>query len=211
MASGALEILLDRRNRWEQSITLELFNGVKDIFRNSVPVEATRKQNFVLTPGAITPVALYEFELKELFVEATVKSGCKWWCKHSERSVASERFSPSLWTTRFVCRHSGKDYEKKAKDNSRNTRHILRCSCPAQCIMKAISVKIHERFWCICSHIVRSIAPTEDTDIWLFVTPQVLLNLESCATLFIGAVLKPGFLCGESTCQTCSVCLNSTM
>ena len=82
MASGALEILLDRRNRWEQSITLELFNGVKDIFRNSLPVEATRKQNFVLTPGATTPVALYEFELRELFVEATVKSGCKWWCRH---------------------------------------------------------------------------------------------------------------------------------
>jgi hypothetical protein len=66
MASGALEILLDRRNRWEQSVTLELFNGVKDIFRDSVPVEATRKQNLFLTPGAITPVALYEFELKEL-------------------------------------------------------------------------------------------------------------------------------------------------
>ena len=140
-----------------------------------------------------------------------MKSGCKWWCKKSECSVASERFSPSLWTTRFVCRHFGKDYEKQAKDNSRITRHILRCSCPAQCIMKAISVKIHERFWSICSHIVRSIAPTEDTDIWFFVTPQELLNLERCATLFIGAVLKPGCLRGESTCQTCSVCLNSTM
>ena len=30
MASGSLAIMLDRRNRWEQSITLELFNGVKD-------------------------------------------------------------------------------------------------------------------------------------------------------------------------------------
>ena len=48
MASGALEILLDRRNRWEQSIALELFNGVKDIFRNHLPVEATRKQDFKL-------------------------------------------------------------------------------------------------------------------------------------------------------------------
>jgi hypothetical protein len=70
----------------ERNITLKLFNGVKDIFRNSVPVEVTRKQNFVLTPGAVTPVALYEFELQELFVEATVKSGCKWWCKNSECS-----------------------------------------------------------------------------------------------------------------------------
>jgi hypothetical protein len=65
MASGALEILLDRRNRWKQSISLELFNGVKDMFRNHLPVEVTRKQIFVLSPGAITPVALYEFELRE--------------------------------------------------------------------------------------------------------------------------------------------------
>ena len=64
MASGTLGIMLDRRNRWEQCITLELFNGVKDIFRNHLPVEATRKQNFKLSPGAITPVSLYEFELR---------------------------------------------------------------------------------------------------------------------------------------------------
>jgi hypothetical protein len=57
MASGALEILLDRRNRRKQSISLELFNGVKDIFRNHLLVDVTRKQNFVLSPGAITPVA----------------------------------------------------------------------------------------------------------------------------------------------------------
>jgi hypothetical protein len=208
---ASLEILLDRRNRWEQIITLELFNGVKDIFRNHLPVEVTRKQNFVLSPGAITPVALYEFELRELFVEATVKSGCKWWCRHSECSTASARVSRSLWTTRFVCRHFGKDYEKRAKNNSRNTRHVLRCSCPACCIMKAISVKNHESFWSIRSHTVRLITPTEDTDIWFFVCPLLVLNLENCATLFIGAVLKPGCVCGESTCQTCSVCLNSTM
>ena len=146
MASGTLEILLDRRNRWQQSITLELFNGVKDIFSNFLPVEATRKQNFVLEQGASTPVALYEFELRELFVEATVKSGCKWWCRHSERSTASARVTRSLWSTRFVCRHSGKDYEKQAKDNSRTSRHILRCSCPASCSMKAISVRIHGVF-----------------------------------------------------------------
>lgn len=211
MASGALEILLDRRNRWKQSISLELFNGVKDMFRNHLPVEVTRKQIFVLSPGAITPVALYEFELRELFVEATVKSGCKWWCRHSVCSTASARVQQSLWSTRFVCRHSEKDYEKRAKDNSRNTRHMLRCSCPASCSMKAISVKIHELSWFIYSHIVRLITPTEDTDIWFFVIPRQLLNLENCATLFIGAVLKPGCLCGESTCPTCCVCLNSRM
>ena len=211
MASGSLAIMLDRRNRWEQSITLELFNGVKDIFRNHLPVEATRKQDFKLQVGATTPVALYEFELRELFVEATVKSGCKWWCRESNRSIATERVSPSLWSTRFVCRHSGNDYEKKATDNSRTTRHILRCSCPASCRMKAISVRIHGRFWSLCSHIVRLIAPIEDTDIWFFVTRQHLLNLENCATMFTGHVLRPGFLCGESTCQIACVSLSSTM
>jgi hypothetical protein len=58
MASGTLDIMLDRRNRWEQSITLELFNGVKDIFRNHLPVETAGKQSFVLVPDAVTPVSL---------------------------------------------------------------------------------------------------------------------------------------------------------
>ena len=133
MASGTLEIMLDRRNRWEQSITLELFNGVKDIFRNYLPAEAAHKQNFVLSPGAVTPVSLYEFELKELFAEATVKSGCKWWLRISDPSSARARVVRSLWSMRFACRHYEKEYEKQAKDNSRNTRHILRCSCPASC------------------------------------------------------------------------------
>jgi len=145
MASGTLGIMLDRRNRWEQCITLELFNGVKDIFRNHLPVEATRKQNFKLSAGAITPVSLYEFELRELFAEATVKSGCKWWKRTSDPSCAQRKVMSHLWSIRFVCRHSGDHYEKKAKDNSRNTRHILRCSCPASCTMKAISVRIHVR------------------------------------------------------------------
>jgi hypothetical protein len=184
MASGALEILLDRRNRWAQSITLELFNGVKDIFRNHLPVEAARKQNLLLSTGAVTPVSLFEFELRELFVEATVKSGCKWWCRKSERSSAHARFSRSLWSTRFVCRHYEKEYEKQAKDNSRNTRHILRCSCPASCIMKAISVRVLIRIVALCLHNYRLMRPTEGTDIWFFVTRPKLFSPDSCATLF---------------------------
>lgn len=132
MASGTLGIMLDRRNRWEQCITLELFNGVKDIFRNHLPVEATRKQNFKLSAGAITPVSLYEFELRELFAEATVKSGCKWWKRTSDPSCAQRKVMSHLWSIRFVCRHSGDHYEKKAKDNSRNTRHIMRKYCTSE-------------------------------------------------------------------------------
>ncbi len=144
---ASLEISLDRRNVWQQSITLELFNGVKDIFRDRLPVETSLKQHFVLTPGAVTPVALYEFELRELFVEATVKSGCKWWCRISNRSKARARVSRSLWSTRFVCRHFEKSYVKQVKDNSRNSRPILRCSCPASCVLKAISVRDYARLF----------------------------------------------------------------
>jgi hypothetical protein len=35
------------------------------------------------------PVPFYEFELRELFVEATVKSGSKWWRSKSEPSLAN--------------------------------------------------------------------------------------------------------------------------
>ena len=94
----------------------------------------------VLNP---TPVPLYEFELRELFVEATVKSGCKWWCRKSQPSRASKRLTAYLWATSFVCRHSGNDYKKQTKDNSRTSRHILQCGCRASCKMKAISVRMN--------------------------------------------------------------------
>ena len=138
-----LQLLLDQRNCWQQSIKLELFRGSKDIFRDSVPVDASRKQEFMLTADAVMPVPLYEFELRELFVEATVKSGCKWWCRKSQPSRASKRLTSYLWATSFVCRHSGKDYHKQTKDNSRTSRHILQCGCLASCKMKAISVRMN--------------------------------------------------------------------
>jgi hypothetical protein len=138
----SLEILLDRRNRWQQVVNLEVFRGVKDIFRDHLPQEGSRKQDFLLTLGAVSPVPLYEFELRELFVEATVKSGCKWWCRNSRASVASVHVSRCMWSTSFVCRHHGTEYRKRPSDNSRASRHILRCSCPASCLMKAISVRI---------------------------------------------------------------------
>jgi hypothetical protein len=43
-----LQLLLDQRNCWQQSIKLELFQGSKDIFRDSVPVDASRKQEFMV-------------------------------------------------------------------------------------------------------------------------------------------------------------------
>jgi hypothetical protein len=138
---ATLELLLDRRNRWQQDITLKVFRGVKDIFRNSLPQETSHMQDFKLTLGAVSPVPLYEFELRELFIEATVQSGCKWWCRNSRASVATVNLPRSLWSTSFFCRHYGTDYQKRPSDNSRSSRHILRCSCPASCLMKAISVK----------------------------------------------------------------------
>jgi hypothetical protein len=54
-----LQLLLDQRNCWQQSIKLELFQGSKDIFRDSVPVHASRKQEFLVEQDAVTPVPLY--------------------------------------------------------------------------------------------------------------------------------------------------------
>ena len=71
---ATLDVLLDRRNCWKQSINLQVFRDAKDIFLNQLPQEASRKQNFIVEPGAVTPVP---FELRELFIEATVKSGSK--------------------------------------------------------------------------------------------------------------------------------------
>jgi hypothetical protein len=139
---ATLDVLLDRRNCWEQSINLQVFRDAKDIFLNQLPQAASLKQDFIVEPGAVTPVPLFEFELRELFIEATVKSGSKWWVRESRPSRAKKNMSRSLWSTRFVCRHcEEKDYEKQAKDNSRVSRHLVRCGCLASCKMKAISVR----------------------------------------------------------------------
>ena len=60
---ATLDVLLDRRHCWEQSINLQVFRDAKDIFLNQLPQEATRKQDFIVEPGAVTPVPLFEFEL----------------------------------------------------------------------------------------------------------------------------------------------------
>ena len=44
-------------------ITLELFEGQKNIFGDSFPVEASRRKDFAVIAGAVTPVPLYEFEV----------------------------------------------------------------------------------------------------------------------------------------------------
>jgi hypothetical protein len=102
--------------------------------------------------GAISPVPLYEFELRELFIAASVQSGCKWWTRYSRASEATVNVRQCLWSTRFVCRHYEGEYQKHPSDNSRASRQILRCSCPASSLMKAISVTILATSSSFCSH-----------------------------------------------------------
>jgi len=66
--AATLRQLLDNRNSWSQTIKLELFVNQKSIFGDSFPAQAVRKQDFCIVSGATTPVPLYEFELRELFV-----------------------------------------------------------------------------------------------------------------------------------------------
>ncbi len=148
---ATLELLLDRRNRWQQDMNLKVFRCAKDIFRDSLPQDTSHQQDFKLTLGAVSPVPLYEFELRELFNEASVQSGCKWWLRYSRASEATVNSSRCLWSTRFVCRHYESEYQKRPSNNSRVSRHILRCSCPASCLMRAISVRILAVFSSFCS------------------------------------------------------------
>ena len=97
---ATLELLLDRRNRWQQVMNLKVFRGAKDIFRDNLPQDTSHQQDFKLTLGAISPVPLYEFELRELFNEASVQSGCKWWLRYSRASEATVNSTKCLWSTR---------------------------------------------------------------------------------------------------------------
>ena len=135
-----LRQLLDNRNSWSQTIKLELFVNQKSIFGDSFPAQAVRKQDFCIVSGATTSVPLYEFELRELFVEATMKSGCRWWCRRSVPSTASRRVTRTLWSVTMLCRHYEDEYDKKGVDDTRASRHLVRCSCPAFCKLRAVSV-----------------------------------------------------------------------
>ena len=55
-------------------MNLKVFRGAKDIFRDNLPQDTSHQQDFKLTLGAVSPVALYEFELRELFSEASVQA-----------------------------------------------------------------------------------------------------------------------------------------
>jgi len=138
--AATLRQLMDNRNSWSQTIKLELFENQKSIFGDSL--EASRKKDFHVISGATTPVPLYEFELRELFVEATTKSGCRWWCRSTVPSKASKRVRQTLWSVNMLCRHYEKEYDKHAVDDTRNSRCLVRCSCPAFCKLGAVQVQI---------------------------------------------------------------------
>ena len=140
--AATLRQLLDNRNSWGQTIKLELFANRKNIFGDSFPIEASRKQDFPVVFGATTPIPLFEFELRELFVEATMKSGCRWWCRRSEASTATRRVRTSLWSVDMLCRHHEQSYIKKGVNDTRASRHLVRCSCPAFCKLRAVQVWI---------------------------------------------------------------------
>jgi hypothetical protein len=140
--AASLQELLTNRNSWSQVITLELFEGQRNIFGDSYPTEAARKKDFPVVSEAITPVSLFEFEVRELFVEATMKSGCRWWCRRSTPSQASRRVTRSLWSVSMLCSHYEKDYDKQGVDDTRVSRHLVRCSCPAFCKLRAVQVQI---------------------------------------------------------------------
>ena len=171
---------------------LKVFRGNKDIFRDNLPQDTSHQQDFKLTLEAVSPVALYEFELRELFSEASVQSGCKWWVRYSRASEATVNNTECLWSTRFVCRHYESEYQKRSSDNTRASRHILRCSCPAACVMKAISVRIPAILSSFCSHSSRLIPLIEDTDIWFCATQSPSrFHLENCVMRFTGIVQRP--------------------
>jgi hypothetical protein len=140
--AATLRQLLDNRNSWAQTIQLELFENRKNIFGDSFPLEASRKQAFHVLSGVTTPVPLYDFELRELFAEATMKSGCRWWLRRSEASTATRRVRAALWSVDMSCRHFEESYDKKGVNDTRASRHLVRCSCPAFCHLRAVQVWI---------------------------------------------------------------------
>ena len=78
---ATLDVLLDRRNCWEQSINLQVFRDAKDIFLNQLPQAASLKQDFIVEPGAVKesiahmlPKSLFEIALALLIFLTTMST-----------------------------------------------------------------------------------------------------------------------------------------
>ena len=126
VGTTALEDLLAKRNCWMQTIHLELITGQpRDVFDIS-PAPAKDKQLFNVDVGAALSVSLFEFELREMFVQATTKSGCRWWV-HSKASKATKRFRNSLWNLQFFCRHHGVHWPTFIANEAKAGGNVNKC------------------------------------------------------------------------------------
>ncbi len=87
------------------------------------------------------PVALYEYEVVACVHDATEDSGLKWWLRITNRSHASIRHSRFSWgTLSFACPHFRTAYKKKAKDDSRDSKHKSCVGCECKLVISGASV-----------------------------------------------------------------------
>jgi len=71
---ATLQILLDRRNRWQQVMNMKVFRGVKDIFRNNLPQEAGKAFFAVTLPKSPFVIALLKVHVTMVTTTKTTKT-----------------------------------------------------------------------------------------------------------------------------------------
>ena len=104
-------------------------NWVQDV-KLHVPFERSPPMEVELNEETVLPGVLFQYQLSRAVYQGTAAGGVKWWFK--DRCVPSGQarrpgFDISI---RYECRHSRKQYQKRATTDSRRSKHAACVECP---------------------------------------------------------------------------------
>ena len=83
-----------------------------------------------LNAATVLPVVLFEYQLSKAVYQGTAAGGVKWWLKHRDVPTGKARQAGFDISIRYVCRHSRKEYKKRATTDSRTSKHVACVECP---------------------------------------------------------------------------------
>lgn len=104
-------------------------NWVQDV-KLHVPFQHGPPMEVPLNAQTVLPVVLFEYQLSKAVYQGTAAGGVKWWLKERVVPTGQARRHGFDISIRYECRHNRKHYRKRAKDDSRKTKHAACVDCP---------------------------------------------------------------------------------
>ena len=104
--------------KWIQEVKLRI------LFQHGPPMEVP------LIAQTVLPIAMFEYQLSKAVYQGTGAGGVKWWFKERDVPTGLARHHGFDISIRYECRHSRKQYRKRATTDSRKSKHAACVDCP---------------------------------------------------------------------------------